>query len=96
MVAIPGYRAGEWSGCRKGWGHGNREELQEGARGDDTFIWKAQGEELVKRKDGQVRGEGSAMGSRAKGVADARGMRTEAHGAGAGVGDCRKAASADR
>lgn len=94
-MAIPGCRAGEWSGYRKGWGPRSREELQEGARGDDTLIWKAQGEELVKRMDGQVRGEGSVMGSRAKGVADARGTRTEAHGAGAGVGDCRKAASAD-
>lgn len=56
---------------------------------------ESKGRRAGKRKDGQVRGEDSVMEARAKGVADATGTRTEAHGAGAGVGDHRKAALAE-
>lgn len=56
---------------------------------------ESKGREAGKRKDAQVRGEDSVMEARAKGVAHARGRRTEAHGAGAAVGHRRRAASAE-
>lgn len=52
--------------------------------GGSTHVWKAEGEELVKRKKGWVAGKDGVMGARAKGVADARRMQTETQGSGCG------------
>lgn len=61
--------------------------------GGSTHVWKAEGEELVKRKKGWVAGKDGVMGARVKGVADARRMQTETQGS--GCGDRREEASAE-
>lgn len=65
-----------------------------GNPGKEPGVWKAEAEELVKRKGKWVRGEDSVMEPELRGWPMPGEQETEVHGAGGGVGDCRQAASA--